>query len=76
MKVALGAGLQPWLGLWSCKVCVWPWFDRCAAKIALLRRRLLSHSESNQALFPYACAAVVDLRQSELGEVLGLTNEL
>ena len=26
--------------------------------------------------FPYACTAVATLRQSELGEVLGITNEL
>ena len=33
-------------------------------------------TESKQALCPYACTAVVILRESELGEVLGLTNEL
>ena len=39
-------------------------------------RVLCSHLRATKLSCPYACTAVVILRESELGEVLGLTNEL
>ena len=39
-------------------------------------RVLLQSLRAPKLSLPYACAAVATLRSSELGEVLGLTNEL